>query len=46
MLPLIKEPLSEHVNDDFWEIVEVTCRNKVGFKYQVNNKIITHPPAC
>ena len=28
--PVIKEPLSERVNDDFWEIVEVTCRKKVG----------------
>ena len=29
-MPAIKEPLSECVNDDFWEIVEVTCRKKVG----------------
>ena len=28
--PEIKEPLSEHVNDDFWEIVKVNCRKKVG----------------
>ena len=28
--PVIKEPLSKHVNDDVWEIVEVTCRKKVG----------------
>ena len=28
--PVIKEPLSERVNDDFREIVEVMCRNKVG----------------
>ena len=30
MLPLIKESLSERVNDDVWEIVEVVCRKKVG----------------
>ena len=24
-----KKPLSERVNDDFWEIVEVTCTRKV-----------------
>ena len=29
MLSLIKESLSECVNDDFWEIVEVTCKKKV-----------------
>ena len=29
-MPVIKEPLSELVNDDFREIMEVTCRKKVG----------------
>ena len=28
--PVIKGPLSQRVNDDFWEIVEVTYRKKVG----------------
>ena len=37
MLPLIKESLSERVNDDVWEIVEViveplACRNSCGFQ--------------
>ena len=35
MLSLIKEPLSERVNDDFWEIVEVTCRKKVGSGFEL-----------
>ena len=29
-MPVIKGPLSQRVNDDFREIVEVTCRKKVG----------------
>ena len=29
-MPVIKEPLSEHVKDDVWKIVEVTCRKMVG----------------
>ena len=27
--PVIKGPLSQHVDDDFREIVEVTCRKKI-----------------
>ena len=44
MLPLIKELLSKRVNDNFWEVVEVTCRKKIGsgVELYVKRKVCKH----
>ena len=36
--PVIKGPLSQSVNDDFWEIVKVMCRKKVGSGIELHVK--------